>query len=166
MLIGMNPILAQLLACTGRKMEQGCKIIPYQKRSKVGRGGRPDRSPVLAERARSECARSTRAIKDQPGRLPGKIRASSEGALDCGLIGPLSSRNARPKKEHSDCLFGGRCGKANVSMIEESSLAVESQSIEERIFDSLRTNGTQTLDRLAMHGPLKDGRQCFSLLTG
>jgi hypothetical protein len=35
-LVGMTPILAQLLACTGRKMEQGRKIIPYQKRSKVG----------------------------------------------------------------------------------------------------------------------------------
>ena len=38
MLIGMTPILAQFLACTGRKMEQGQKIIPYPKRSKVGRG--------------------------------------------------------------------------------------------------------------------------------
>lgn len=39
MLIGMIPILAQLPACTGRKMEQGPKTIPYQKRSKVGEEG-------------------------------------------------------------------------------------------------------------------------------
>ena len=37
-LMGMTPILAQLLVCTGRKMEQGRKIIPYPKRSKVGGG--------------------------------------------------------------------------------------------------------------------------------
>ena len=39
MLIGMTPILAQLLACTGWKMEQGRKIIPWPKRSKVGGAG-------------------------------------------------------------------------------------------------------------------------------
>jgi hypothetical protein len=39
MLIGMIPILAQLLVCMGRKMEQGREIIPWPKRSKVGGEG-------------------------------------------------------------------------------------------------------------------------------
>lgn len=45
---------------------------------------------------------------------------------------------------------------ATVSVIEESSLAVESRSIDERILDSLRTDGTQTLDRLS-HAWLAEG---------
>jgi len=39
MLIGMTPVLVELQAYTSRKMELGCKVIPYQKRSKVEEGG-------------------------------------------------------------------------------------------------------------------------------
>lgn len=38
---------------------------------------------------------------------------------------------------------------ATVSVIEESSVAVESRSIDEWILDALRIDGTQTLDRLS-----------------
>ena len=84
-----------------------------------GRGGWPDRSPVLADRARSECARSMRAVgdrfrlpswrryerawrehyyagpvADQPSRLRTPPGVGGEG----WPVSLLCSRNARPRK--------------------------------------------------------------------
>jgi hypothetical protein len=50
---------------------------------------------------------------------------------------------------------------ANVSMTEELSIAVESRPIDERILDSLRTDGTQTLDRLSHAWPAEGWAPLF-----
>ena len=50
---------------------------------------------------------------------------------------------------------------ATVSVIEESSVAVESRSIDEWIIDALRTNGTQTLDRLSHALPAEKWTSLF-----
>jgi hypothetical protein len=50
---------------------------------------------------------------------------------------------------------------ANVSMTEELSIAVESRPIDERILDSLRTDGTQTLDRLSHAWPAEGWAPVF-----
>ena len=50
---------------------------------------------------------------------------------------------------------------ATVSAIEEPTVAVENRSIDERILDSLRIEGTQTLDRLSHAWPTEGWAPLF-----
>jgi hypothetical protein len=50
---------------------------------------------------------------------------------------------------------------ATVSVIEELSVTVESRSMDEWILDSLRTEGTQTLDCLSYAWPAEGWAQLF-----
>lgn len=50
---------------------------------------------------------------------------------------------------------------ANALMTEESNTAVESRSNDERILDSLRINGTQTIDRLSHAWPAEGWAPVF-----
>ena len=50
---------------------------------------------------------------------------------------------------------------ANALMTEEANIAVESRPIDERILDSLRINGTQTLDRLSHAWPAEGWAPLF-----
>jgi hypothetical protein len=50
---------------------------------------------------------------------------------------------------------------ANALMTEESNIAGESRPIDERILDSLRINGTQTLDRLSHAWPTEGWAPLF-----
>ena len=50
---------------------------------------------------------------------------------------------------------------ANALMTEKANIAVESRPIDERILDSLRINGTQTLDRLSHAWPAEGWAPLF-----
>lgn len=50
---------------------------------------------------------------------------------------------------------------ANALMTDEANIAVESRPIDERILDSLRTDGTQTLDRLSHAWPAEGWAPLF-----
>lgn len=50
---------------------------------------------------------------------------------------------------------------ATISVIEDPSVAVEVRSIDERILDSLRTDGTQTLDHLSHAWPAEGWAPLF-----
>ena len=80
MLTGMTPILVQLLYCASWKMEQRPKIIPYRKRSKVGRGDGCLIGLLYSQTAHDQSVLDRCAQwETNSGRPPGEDGASLEG---------------------------------------------------------------------------------------